>query len=167
MTVFFVVLSVILAAIDRFTKAMAESRLIPGQPVDVIKAGDRRIFWFSLYHNTGAAFSSFSGKTVILSIVTALLLAALFIYFLKSNKNKWDTVSMAMIMGGGIGNLFDRIVYGEVTDFLNLFPFNFVFNFADICVVFGVIMLIGKMILVPDKEKTEKAADNTAEDGAE
>ncbi|MBQ5331407.1 MAG: signal peptidase II [Oscillospiraceae bacterium] len=142
MTILFWCLCLVLALIDRGTKAAAERLIEPGSVNEVIKIGDRRILWFTLHHNTGAAFSSFTGKTAMLSVVTVILLLIVAVYFHKNKKRLPETIAMAMIFGGGLGNLFDRIVYGQVTDFINLFPFDFIFNFADICVVLGVIFLI-------------------------
>ncbi|MBQ5312288.1 MAG: signal peptidase II, partial [Oscillospiraceae bacterium] len=131
---------------------------------DVIKIGDTDILYFSLTHNTGAAFSSFSGKTAILSVFTVIALAGMVVYFYRSKtKSVFKTLTLAMIVGGGAGNLYDRIAFGKVTDFINLFPFNFVFNFADICVVIGAILLTVYMIFL-EKEPAEK---QTAKEGGE
>ena len=61
------------------------------------------------------------------------------------------TVSFGLIVGGGIGNFIDRVFQGYVTDFIRLFPSNFIFNFADICVVFGAILLIVFYLFIEGK----------------
>ena len=131
---------------------------------EIIKIGDIDVLYFSLTHNTGAAFSSFTGRTALLSVFTVIALAAMVVYFYRcKTESLFKTVTLAMIVGGGLGNLYDRIAFGMVTDFINLFPFNFVFNFADICVVIGAILLTVYMIFF-EKEPAEK---HTAEEGGE
>ena len=162
MAVLFWICIVLSAVIDRVTKMLAETYVSGRQ--DIIKIGDLDILYFTLTHNTGAAFSSFSGKTVMLSVFTVIALAAMVVYFYRSKaRNTFKTVSMAMIVGGGLGNLYDRIVFGRVTDFINLFPFNFVFNFADICVVLGAIMLMIDMIFL--EKEPSGSAENEAGNG--
>lgn len=166
MTVIFWVIAALCTFIDRATKMLAEARIAAGETVDVIKIGDFRILWFSLHHNTGAAFSSFTGMTAALSVVTVVLLAVVIIFYMKSSRGKMVTLCYGMILGGGIGNLIDRIVFSRVTDFINLFPFNFIFNFADFCVVIGAILLC-VWYLFFDKEAAAahpKEAEDVGED---
>ncbi len=145
------------ALIDRITKAIAEDKI--NGLVKVIQLGDKDILWFSITHNTGAAFSSFSGKTAALSVFTVIMLAALTIYFHKlKDKTMFTSVVFGMIVGGGLGNLYDRIVFGKVTDFINLFPFKFVFNAADVFVVIGAILLVISMLF--EKKDKFDPADN-------
>ena len=73
------------------------------------------------------------------------------------------TVSYAMIVGGGIGNLIDRVFQGYVTDFIRLFPFDFIFNFADICVVIGAILLMIYYIFIDEKYMKKAAPENDSE----
>ena len=152
-------------AIDFVTKVLAKAYITPGTPVTVLELGERKILWFTLHYNTGAAFSSFTGKTIALSVVSVILLAVVAVYFYKSPKSIFSTVVYAMIFGGGIGNLIDRIAYRQVTDFINLFPFNFIFNCADIFVVIGAILIcIYYVFFDKDKKAAEKSAsaDETA-----
>lgn len=151
MTVLFWILTVVLAAADQFTKGIAMEH-IPEEGVCWIKAGEREILSFALHRNTGAAFSSFSGKTAALAAVTALAMAGLIVYFHRiRKKHPLMTASFSMVVGGGIGNLIDRVAKGYVTDFIKLFPFNFIFNFADICVVIGGILLVIYYLFIDDK----------------
>ncbi|MBR4224682.1 MAG: signal peptidase II [Oscillospiraceae bacterium] len=154
MIILFWVCAVVCAVLDRITKVIAEANITDTVPV--IRIGDRDIFWFSLIHNTGAAFSSFSGQTAALSVFTVVLLTAIVIYYHKQkDKNMFTSIVFGMIVGGGLGNLFDRVVYGKVTDFLNLFPFTFIFNVADIFVVIGAILLIIYMLFFEERHKQE------------
>lgn len=151
MTVLFWILTVVLAAADQVTKTAAES-FVPAEGVTLIRAGERDILSFALHRNTGAAFSSFTGRTAALAAVTAAAMVGLVIYFHRLHKkHPLMTVSFAMVVGGGVGNLIDRIAKGYVTDFIKLFPFNFIFNFADICVVIGGILLVFYYVFMDDK----------------
>ena len=152
MIILFWILSAAFVVIDRLTKAAAESSIGESDLIRVITAGDMDILAFSLHKNTGAAFSSFTGKTVALAIVTAIALVLITIYFHRQkHKHPLMAVSYAMIVGGGIGNLYDRVFQGYVTDFIRLFPFNFIFNFADVCVVIGAILLIVYYLFIDEK----------------
>ena len=100
----------VLAGADQLTKFIAVSKLIQGQPLRVISAGDLEILTFSLYRNTGAAFSSFEGKTFMLTVTTVVFMAAIFFYVIKFRpKSKILLICLMLIAGGGIGNLIDRI----------------------------------------------------------
>jgi len=155
-------------AVDFVTKVLAKAYITPGVPQTVIQIGERKILWFTLHYNTGAAFSSFTGQTIALSVVSVILLAVVAVYFYKTPKNTFTTVVLAMIFGGGVGNLIDRIAFRQVTDFINLFPFNFIFNCADIFVVIGAILICIYGVFF-DKSASEKktAADEAAENSAE
>lgn len=152
MSIVFWVTVVLIVIIDRLTKYIAERNISEGERILAITAGDTDILSFSLHKNTGAAFSSFTGQTVALAAVTAIAIVLMIIYFHKQkHKHPMMTVTFAMIAGGGIGNLIDRVFQGYVTDFIRLFPFTFIFNFADICVVIGGILLVLYYLLIDEK----------------
>lgn len=164
MIILFWILSAAFVVIDRLTKAAAEANIGETDLIRVLTAGDTDILAFSLHKNTGAAFSSFTGKTVALAIVTSIALVLITIYFHRQkHKHPLMTVSYAMIVGGGIGNLYDRVFQGYVTDFIRLFPFNFIFNFADICVVIGAILLIAYYLFIDEKYLKKFAPPETDE----
>ena len=107
-------------------------------------------FRITYLQNTGAAWSTFSNKTVYLIILTIVFLVAFYFLLLKKTdftKDKWIGVIYGIVVGGILGNLFDRIRLGFVVDYLDfsIFGYNFpVFNFADSCIVIGCILLIIK-----------------------
>ncbi|MGN0665917.1 MAG: signal peptidase II [Huintestinicola sp.] len=154
MILLFWILSAAFVFIDFITKRIAADRISIGEIYHVITAGDTDILSFTMFHNTGAAFSSFTGKTVILAVVTIIAMAAMTVYFHKEkHKHPVLTVSFAMIIGGGIGNLIDRIMLSYVIDFICLWPFTFVFNFSDICIVLGAILLAVYYLFIDEKYK--------------
>ncbi len=94
--------------------------------------------------NTGASFGIFQGKTIELSIISTIMIIALLIFnhFVK-NKNTFYCISMGFVLGGALGNLFDRIFLGYVRDFifLDFWPTFPTFNFADSFLCIGAVML--------------------------
>ena len=112
--------------------------------------------------NTGAAFSSFSGMTWLLalvslgaSVVVAVLMARNFF------PGKWGRLSLSLILAGAAGNLIDRALLGFVTDMLQTTFMEFaVFNVADICVVAGGFLMAGYVLLRWDKDR--EAQDDPA-----
>ncbi|MCM1306295.1 MAG: signal peptidase II [Bacteroides sp.] len=111
--------------------------------------------------NTGAGFGIFQGNTVALTVVTAIVIAAILVYLILAQKeNMWLRVSLLFIVGGGIGNLVDRIGLGYVRDFIQFaFWEDFaIFNVADSFVTVGVFMLIIVLIvmLVSERKKSVK-----------
>lgn len=108
--------------------------------------------------NTGVAWSMLSGKTVFL-IIIGIIETAVLIYFLVmvlKAKNKPYIVALSLMIGGALGNLIDRIMFGYVRDFIDTYPFGYnfpVFNVADsaLCIGVGIILIL--MIYEERKEK--------------
>lgn len=127
-------------ALDQWTKVWATNNLAFHEPIRVV--GD--LVRFTYTRNSGIAFGMFAGQSFpfyIFSIVAAV--AVVWLWWRHPQLPKLRQWSLALILGGAIGNLIDRLRFGEVTDFILLswrgheFP---VFNVADMCVTFGVIL---------------------------
>ncbi len=102
-----------------------------------------------LVKNTGAAFSSFEGFTYVFVLMAVLVLVYLFKYVFSNTLSFLEELSYSLLIGGIVGNLFDRIVYHGVIDFLsfNIFGYGFpVFNMADVFICVGVLLMIINMI---------------------
>lgn len=142
--------SVIAIALDLYTKHLASTLLTYARPVEVLP-----VFNLTLLHNPGAAFSFlgdadgwqrwfFSGIAIVVSIGLAVWLTRL-----KSGQT-WLAIALALILGGALGNLYDRLTLGYVVDFLHFhwnehfFP---AFNIADSAISVGAFMLIVDAIL--------------------
>ena len=118
-------------------------------------------FNITYVRNNGAAWSILSGNTLLLIFISLIALVLIYYYFIKDKKlNKLENISYSLLIGGTIGNLIDRLFRGYVIDYLDfkIFGYNFpVFNFADICIVIGIILicitLIGGEINVRNKDK--------------
>ena len=105
-------------------------------------------------HNYGAAWSSFSGKTALLIAVTAVLLAAVCVLLVKGIvRHPLGVAGCLLILGGGVGNIIDRIAHGYVVDMFDILLFEYpIFNLADCFVVVGVILAAVYYLFVHDKK---------------
>lgn len=143
----------VVVLVDQLTK-----QWLYGQSFSLI--GD--ILWIESSFNTGAAFSMMSGA-VWFFIVVAIIASAIMIYLLISNKwglTTFNKISIALVFGGAIGNLIDRIVLGGVRDFIYFKSINFaIFNIADAAVTIGgVLLIIGIIVeMIKTFSKKEKA----------
>ena len=105
----------------------------------------------------GMAFSLLSGKQLFLILATsaALLLVAYWLFF-RSRGKYLQQAALILVLGGGIGNLIDRVLNGEVVDYINVLFMRFaVFNFADICVCVGVALWVLVIFLEEVQEQKE------------
>lgn len=136
-----IALFLILFVIDFISKLLADSLLVFGEKIILIK----NIVSLEKVYNTGAAFGIFSNMSLILMLISTLV-SLIIIYCLFSEKFKktiLEYISLVFILSGAFGNIFDRIYYKHVIDFISLEFINFpVFNFADICINIGVISLL-------------------------
>lgn len=136
-----VLLLIVLLFADQITKLLAVFHL-KDQPDFAVIPG---VLEFSYLENTGAAFSSFLGKQGFLIILTlCVMLFIIWKYFKIPEGNRYSPmrISFLLLVGGGIGNLIDRIVNRYVVDFIYFVPINFPkFNLADCYVTIGMILL--------------------------
>jgi len=137
-------LSVVVAAValDQFAKAVAEAKLPLGEVYDVLPI-------LALYrvHNTGVAFSMLAGGSSAALIVFTLAVAAIVtVFWVRSHDGgRLAAAGFALILGGAIGNLVDRLRLGYVVDFLLLHVGGwtlFVFNLADAALTLGPVLLV-------------------------
>lgn len=139
------VLASILFVIDFLTKQAVMNFIDVGDKIPIIN----NFFYLTHVTNTGGAWSILSGYTIMLVLIGAVTVVYIDKNFINEDLNKIETLSFSLLMGGVIGNIFDRVFYGKVIDFLdmNIFGYNFpIFNFADICIVIGAIMIIIQVI---------------------
>ena len=139
-----------LIIIDRITKALAIDHLAAGD-VKTILPG---ILSFAYVENRGMAFGMASGMVWLLIGLTALVLAILAVYLLRHPEDpKLLRAGLWLVMGGGLGNLYDRIAYGYVVDFIRTDFIDFpVFNVADIFVCVGAAMVVLAVLMNEQKK---------------
>lgn len=163
-------LAALLVGIDQLTKWLISTNMELNSTVHLIKSGETEVL--NLYYclNSGSAFSMMEGKTVFLIAVTSVVIAALIVGLLiKKIRRTPYIVAVSLIIGGGVGNLIDRIFNdGKVVDFIDVRIINFaIFNFADICAVVGGLLLCLFVIIDEVKESREKRLRKQADSAAE
>lgn len=128
-------------AADLATKAEIVRLLGPGASVRVL--GD--YVRISHVRNIGASFGLFPGNTPVLIAVSSLAILVVIYLAIRSRGRPWSMMFLGLILGGALGNLYDRLRLGEVIDFVDVgfgthrWP---VFNVADIAVTVGVFLLL-------------------------
>jgi signal peptidase II len=140
--VIFVVVALTVFALDRITKSLVAAQVSYGTEVNVIG----HVVGITNVRNSGAAFGfapAGAGFFLIASVVVAI---GLVVYVARNPGSEWNNAVLGLIMGGTLGNGYDRIVYGTVTDFIN-FHFWPVFNVADSAISVGVVLLIAGYVL--------------------
>lgn len=138
-------LSLLVVILDQATKALASAALVLHRPVPVLPS-----FNLTLMHNRGAAFS-FLGQAggwqrwLFLTVAVAVALAVMWWLRRLPRDAVWQGIALALVLGGAIGNGWDRIVLGHVVDFLDFYlgvhhwP---AFNVADSAISVGAAMLV-------------------------
>lgn len=138
-------LSVLVVVLDQLSKQLATALLDYARPVELLP-----VFDLTLLHNTGAAFSflaSAGGWQRWLFALLAGAVSVVLVVWIKRLKahETWLAIALALVLGGALGNLYDRVVLGYVVDFISVhyqqsyFP---AFNLADSAITLGAIMLI-------------------------
>ncbi len=124
--------------LDQLLKQWVTTHLELGQSAPLLPGVVR----LTRLHNTGAAWSSFSGKTGLLTAVTIVLMAAVvWLVVKKIIRHPLGLTAAMLVLGGGVGNMIDRVFRGYVVDMFNLEFISYpIFNLADCFVVIGVIL---------------------------
>lgn len=149
------IVGAVLVIIDQIIKYFVSAYLQPVGSVSVID----NLFSLTYVENKGVAFGMFSDMRWVFVALTSVLLAIIIFYmFKKRPKGKFFYICAALIIGGGIGNLIDRIFYGYVIDYLSLSFFPPVCNFADYCITAGTIMLVSYLLFFSDVLDSSKKA---------
>lgn len=157
-----------LVAIDQLTKALAVLLIKPMKDIPVIEGW---LYW-SYRENTGAAFSMFSDDRYVFLISTTILMGlCLYLMLFKYSKNVLLCFTFSLVLGGGFGNMIDRLAMGYVVDFIHVPFFPAIFNFADCCITVGGVLLFLLILYSMFKEETDKKekarkAENDAAESA-
>lgn len=146
------VIALIVIVLDRITKNAVAGRINLGQHVNVIP----KVFWISHVLNTGAAFSMFEGATspmLVRNLLVAFSVIAVVVVLIAlwriGRAVSAMSVALALILGGALGNLYDRIYLKSVIDFLEVHIGSYHwpdFNVADSAIVVGACLLLLEML---------------------
>lgn len=135
-------LATVIVLIDQVIKVFISLNMKIYESIPVIK----NFFYITYVRNDGAAFSILQNKTYLLLLVAFLVLSFILCYINKQEKfSKIEAIAFGFLLGGIIGNFVDRLLYGQVIDYLDfkLFGYDYpVFNFADSMIVIGVFVLV-------------------------
>jgi signal peptidase II len=145
--------AIVLAALvaDQVTKHIVASNLSLGEGLHVVGP-------FSIRHvqNSGIAFGLFSNATAAVTVVTAIAVAWMLVYFARSGgRHPVLPVALGLVIGGSVSNLADRVRLGFVTDFLD-FRYWPAFNLADSFIVIGVGILLAALLLAEREPHSPK-----------
>ena len=149
-------------ALDQVSKLLVLNFLYEGQ-VDLIPG----ILRFTYVENRGMAFGMLSDHRWVFMLLSVVGIAAIGAYMWFYVKGRMGRVALALIIGGGIGNMIDRVAYGFVVDFIDFYAFDFwkwVFNIADSAVCVGAGFFILYTILDTIKEYKKQKAEKAEED---
>ena len=148
-------LAVLAIVLDFVSKQLAETYLTFAQPVYVLP-----VFDLTLLYNRGAAFSFLANEggwqRWFFAVIAIGVSAVLTVWLMKLKPNeKLLSIALALVIGGAIGNLYDRLAYGHVIDFIHLhwdnnyFP---AFNIADSAISLGAAMLLFESLFLQNKK---------------
>ncbi len=143
---------------DQFLKYLIRDVMYVGQTVPVIKD----LFHITYVQNRGGAFSILAGQGMVLVVIPLAAMAFAIWYMEKHMDSHWSLIlSLSLILGGGTGNLIDRLILGYVTDMFDfrIFP---VFNIADICICTGAGFLILYTMIYYDRDTRRSSAGDQA-----
>ncbi len=147
--------------LDQLSKQGAVAHLVEAQPRPLLPG----LLQLQLVHNTGAAFSLFTGASGLLGVVSALVcLALVLLLVLQPPQRLSGALAAGLLLGGAAGNGLDRWRLGAVVDFLALVPIDFpVFNLADVAINLAVLLFVIDLLL----EQRRDTADRQGRDGAD
>lgn len=140
----FYLVSLITFMIDRIIKILVV--LLNIDNVTIIN----NFFNINLAYNYGAAWSILTGKKLFLILISIIIVIGIYFILIRGKKLKtYESITYGLLIGGILGNLFDRIVYGYVIDFLDFYIFGYdfpIFNLADSFIVISIFMLLVDLI---------------------
>jgi len=155
---YFYLISLAIVLLDQLTKLLVVRSMRLGQNIPIVPG----FFDLTFVLNPGAAFSLFATLPewirnpffILISVGAAVLIIAYRSRYLR--ENRLASVSLALILGGAIGNLIDRLRYGVVVDFLDAHIYQYhwpIFNVADSAISVGVTLLLLEMLLEWRRER--------------
>ena len=148
----FVAIAVLVVAADQFTKWLIRQTVEPGSAWP----GDWPV---KLVHitNSGAAFGMLQGAGPLLAVTSVIGMAAIVMYLFNPDfAHPLMQAGLALMFGGAVGNLIDRVWSGEVVDFIK-FPYFWTFNVADSSITIGVVLLAWAIVMEGEKKSNAES----------
>ncbi len=155
------ILIFLFVAIDQVSKWLIVANMSLGESVEAIPG----LLDFTYTHNDGMALGigSDTFRWIFIGVTVAICSVLIYLMFRSEFKNKLYFASVACIVGGGVGNLIDRLFNGYVVDFLALSFFPPICNFADYCITAGTVLLIIFILFYYGKKKDDTTKDSVKE----
>jgi signal peptidase II len=138
----FVLVAALVFVLDRITKTLVVTQIAFGTEIPVID----HLVGITNVRNSGMAFGLAQWGATFFLLASIAVAIGLVVYVVRTPGTTWNDAVLGLIFGGTVGNGFDRIVHGTVTDFIN-FHFWPVFNVADSAISIGVVLLIASYLL--------------------
>ncbi len=151
--------ALIIIALDQWTKWLVLKNMELGERISVI---DPYLGWLS-HRNRGAAWGMLEGQMWLFAIITVTVIVGIIYYFHKHAKGQpLFQLSLMILLGGAVGNFIDRMLRGEVVDFVDvlipIFNYDFpIFNVADAALTIGVVLMI-IYIIYDEKQQKKKVS---------
>ena len=150
----YIFLFLILLIIDQYSKFIVHGTLNVGDTIPIID----NFFNLTYVQNRGVAFGLFQGKIDIVSILAIVAIGLILFYFCKNFKkiSFLERIAYTMIFAGAVGNMIDRLFRGFVVDMLDFRGiWSFIFNFADVWINIGVILIIIEHLIFNRKKRVK------------
>jgi len=128
---------VLVFAADRVTKAIVAGSIAVGDEVPAVD----HLLWITHVQNSGAAFGFAPFGSIFFLAISVVVAIALIVYVAREGGSLYTDALLGLVLGGTVGNAYDRVLHGSVTDFFTLHWFP-VFNVADSAITVGVLLLV-------------------------
>ena len=139
-------ITIVILILDQITKFIITKTMQIGDSFEVIP----NFLSITSHRNNGAAWGILSGKMAFFYIITVIILIILIVFFIKEAKhNLLMQIAISLLFAGALGNFIDRVLNGEVVDFVDtyIFSYNFpIFNVADSSLTIGVVLVISALL---------------------
>ncbi|RZT23016.1 signal peptidase II [Fictibacillus sp. BK138] len=151
---FYYLLALLMFAADQATKWMIVKKMDLGQSIPVID----QVLYITSHRNRGAAFGILQDQRYFFIIITVIVVGAVVYYLQKHATDRLLKIALALVLGGALGNFIDRLLRGEVVDFVDVYigSYDFpIFNVADSALVIGVGLIFIQSFMESKQKETE------------
>jgi len=138
----FVLIAAAVFIVDRVTKGLINASITPGTEISLVP----RFLWITNTHNAGAAFGLAPAGGLLFLLASIVVSAGLIVYVARNPGNTLNDALLGLVLGGTLGNGYERLVHGTVTDFITVHWWP-VFNIADSAISVGVVLLLAGYFL--------------------